>query len=104
MEGGAILVGGGAGPRAGLNQRGGVIVICGSVGRLAGERQGGGLCFVREDRLEAHAGHGARGGRLVRLRPEGAGLAGADAREAELLRGLLAANAAWVTPDWPVLL
>ena len=67
QEGGVILAARGAGHRAGLGQRGGVLVVLGPLGRLAGERQTGGRMFVPAAQLGPHAGHGRRGGDLLRF-------------------------------------
>ncbi|MDR3633309.1 MAG: glutamate synthase [Isosphaeraceae bacterium] len=104
MEGGSFLAWGDAGTRAGLNQRGGVIVVRGTLGQLAGERQQGGLFFAYDDRLGPHAGRGASGGHLVRLRPGEGGPEGGDETESEVLRNLLAAILPWIAPGGQALL
>jgi glutamate synthase domain-containing protein 3 len=94
QQGGVILVAAGAGHRAGLNLCGGVLVVLGPLGRLAGERQTGGRMFVPAGRHGPHAGHGHRGGGLLRF--EAVTDLGLAAEDAEIFRSILGDAARWV--------
>jgi glutamate synthase domain-containing protein 3 len=102
QEAGSVLALAGAGHRAGLAQSGGVLVVLGTVGRLAGERQSGGRFYAVGDQLGPYAGHGHRGGTLIRLtRPpvlEPGAAADPDLphEDAEILRSSLAAAGTWI--------
>jgi len=94
QQGGVILAAAGAGHRAGLNQCGGVLVVLGPLGRLAGERQTGGRMFVPAGQLGPHAGHGRRGGGLLRF--ESTTDLGLPAEDAGIFQSILRGAARWV--------
>jgi glutamate synthase domain-containing protein 3 len=94
QQGGVIVAVAAAGHRAGLGQSGGVLVVLGPLGRLAGERQAGGRLFFHAGRIGPHAGHGHRGGALLRI--ESATDFGLPAEDAAILRTILHEVEPWI--------
>ncbi len=90
QDGGLAVVCGDAGARAGLGQSGGDLVLLGSAGPMAGERQSGGRLFVFADRIGPQVGRARRGGRLLRVVPDGSDSEGGNppTGRAELIRVL----------------
>jgi methylamine---glutamate N-methyltransferase subunit B len=89
QHGGVIVAAGDVGARAGLCQRGGSLILLGNLGPLVGERQSGGSIFLKDGPIVPNAGHGACGGRLIRLQAEPLDLSGVDGDDRAVIASAL---------------
>jgi methylamine---glutamate N-methyltransferase subunit B len=98
QRGGVIVAAGDVGARAGLCQRGGNLILLGNVGPLVGERQSGGSIFLNDGPIVPQAGHGACGGRLIRLQAGPLDLAVVDNEDRAVIQGALDLLKEFISP------